>query len=215
MSSNSSSLSIKKTYLSYYNLNVWLPRPERYTSALGYWPGSLDAIVNLMKENLGIKTPKPIKTFNINYNEDYSTPLVGRGIATGEKLQLAKDFVGASQYEASAWCESVGMTCNFETATNYQTPGLIIEQSVHKGELLKTLKSITFYISDGLGTPPSSSYPSTEPETDVDTNGDGTPDTNLDTDGDGSADSNLSDNTTPGTPPSTENTNTESTTTTE
>lgn len=215
MSSNSSSLSIKKTYLSYYNLNVWLPRPERYTSALGYWPGSLDAIVNLMKENLGIKTPKPIKTFNINYNEDYSTPLVGRGIATGEKLQLAKDFVGASQYEASAWCESVGMTCNFETATNYQTPGLIIEQSVHKGELLKTLKSITFYISDGLGTPPSSSYPSTEPETDVDTNGDGTPDTNLDTDGDGSADSNLSDNTTPETPPSTENTNTESTTTTE
>ena len=215
MSSNSSSLSIKKTYLSYYNLNVWLPRPERYTSALGYWPGSLDAIVNLMKENLGIKTPKPIKTFNINYNEDYSTPLVGRGIATGEKLQLAKDFVGASQYEASAWCESVGMTCNFETATNYQTPGLIIEQSVHKGELLKTLKSITFYISDGLGTPPSSSYPSTEPETDVDTNGDGTPDTNLDNDGDGSVDSNLSDNTTPETPPSTENANTESTTTTE
>ena len=37
---------------------------------------------------------------------------------TGEKLQLAKDFVGASQYEASAWCESVGMTCNFETVPN-------------------------------------------------------------------------------------------------
>lgn len=215
MSSNSSSLSIKKTYLTYYNLNVWLPRPERYTSALGYWPGSLEAIKNLMKENLGINPPNPIKTFSISYNEDYSTPLVGRGIATGEKLQLAKDFVGATQYEASIWCESVGMTCTFETTTNYQTPGLIVEQSVHKGELLKTLKSITFYISDGLGTPPSSSYPSTEPETDVDTDGDGTPDTNLDTDGDGSADSNLNDNTsTENTPPTTDGSGTESDTTT-
>ncbi len=222
MNSNSSSLSIKKTYLAYYNLNVWLPRPARYTSALGYWPGSLDAIVKLMKENLGIVEPKPIKSFNISYNEDYSTPLVGRGIATGEKLQLAKNFVGASEYEASAWCTSVGITCNFETTTSYQTPGIIVDQSVHKGELLKTISKITFYKSDGLGTPPSSSYPSTEPDINVDTNGDGTPDTDIDTDGDGSADSNLSDDnssstTPPGTPsPETDNnTSTENNTNTE
>lgn len=165
MNSNSSTLSIKKTYLTYYNLNVWLKGPKRYTSALGYWPGSLEAIKKLMKENLGLETPKPIKTFDISYNEDYTTPIVGRGIATGEKLQLAKDFVGASQYEATTWCQSVGMTCNFETTTNYQTPGLIVEQSVHKGELLKTISSITFYVSDGLGTPPVPETPTPEDPT--------------------------------------------------
>ena len=164
MNSNSSTLSIKKTYLSYYNLNVWLPKPERYTSALGYWPGSLEAIKQLMKENLGLETPTPVKTFNISYNEKYATPIVGKGIATGDKLELAKDFVGASQYEASTWCTSVGVTCNFETTTNYQTPGLIVEQSVHKGELLQTISSITFYVSDGLGTPPVSEIPPTEEE---------------------------------------------------
>ena len=47
-------LSIKKTYLSYYNLGVWQPGAERHTSALGYYPGSLDAIKKLMKENLAI-----------------------------------------------------------------------------------------------------------------------------------------------------------------
>lgn len=191
MNSNSSSLSIKKTYLSYYNLNVWLPGPGRYTSALGYWPGSLEAIVNLMKENLGTTTLKPVKTFSIDYNEDYSTPLVGRGIATGERLHLAKNFVGASEYEASTWCESVGLTCYFETRTSYETPGIIIDQSLHKGELLITKDSMTFYKSDGLGTPPSSSYPSTEPDINIDSDGDGSADTNIDTDGDGSADSNL------------------------
>lgn len=177
MNSNSSTLSIKKTYLSYYNLSVWLPRPERYTSALGYWPGSLDAIKQLMKENLGLEAPKPIKTFNISYNDDYTTPIVGRGIATGEKLQLAKNFVGTSQYEASTWCTTVGITCNFETTTNYQTPGLIVEQSVHKGELLKTLSSITFYISDGLGTPPVSEIPPTPGE--IETPEDGIGDSNI------------------------------------
>ena len=181
MNSNSSTLSIKKTYLSYYNLNVWLKGPKRYTSALGYWPGSLDAIVKLMKENLGLEEPTPIKTFNISYNEDYSTPLVGRGIATGEKLQLAKDFVGASQYEASTWCQSVGVTCNFETTTNYQTAGLIVEQSVHKGELLKTISSITFYISDGLGTPPVSEIPPSEEDLTNPPTEEGTGDSNTNT----------------------------------
>ena len=57
------------------------------------------------------------------------------------------------------------MTCNFETTTNYQTPGLIVEQSVHKGELLKTISSITFYVSDGLGTPPVPETPTPEDPT--------------------------------------------------
>ena len=154
LNTTSNSLSIKKTYLAYYNLGVWQPRAERHTSALGYYPGSLEAIKKLMKENLELVKPTPVKTFEVSYNEEYTTPLVGKGITTGERLQLVKSFVGSTEYEASAWCKSVGITCNFQTKTSYQTAGLIYDQSAHKNELVKSLSKITFYISDGKGSKP-------------------------------------------------------------
>ncbi len=154
VNSSGNSLSIKKTYLSYYSLPVWQPRAERYTSALGYYPESLEAIKTLMKINLGKETEKPIKTFEINYNENYTTPLVGKGLTGGEKLERVKSFVGATENEALNWCQLNQLNCTFETTTDYQLAGLIVNQSAHEGELVKSLKSITFYISDGKGNPP-------------------------------------------------------------
>jgi len=162
LNSNSSSLSIKKTYLAYYNLGVWQPRAGRHTSALGYYPGSLDAIKTLMKENLELVKPTPVKTFDITYNEEYTTPLVGKGITTGARLQLVKSFIGATEYEANAWCNSVGITCNFQTTSGHQTAGIIVNQSAHKNELVKSLSKITFYISDGKGKKPTTTTPSVE-----------------------------------------------------
>jgi beta-lactam-binding protein with PASTA domain len=116
-----------------------------------------------MKENLELVEPTPIKTFDITYNEEYTTPLVGKGITTGARLELVKSFVGATQYEASAWCKTVGLTCEFETTTDYQTAGLIVNQSAHQNELVKSLSKMTFYISDGKGTKPTT--PSTNNNT--------------------------------------------------
>lgn len=153
INSSGNSLSIKKTYLSYYSLPVWQPRAERYTSALGYYPESLEAIKKLMKVNLELETEKPVKTFSISYNEDYSTPLVGKGLTGGEKLERVKSFVGATETEALNWCQLNQLSCSFETTTDYQLAGLIINQSAHEGELVKSISKITFYISNGLGTP--------------------------------------------------------------
>lgn len=154
INSSGNSLSIKKTYLSYYNLPVWQPRAERYTSALGYYPESLEAIIKLMKINLELETEQPTKTFSISYNEDYTTPLVGKGLTGGEKLERVKSFIGASETEALNWCQLNQLSCSFETITDYQLAGLIINQSAHEGELVKSISKITFYISNGLGTPP-------------------------------------------------------------
>lgn len=195
VNSNSSSLSIKKTYLTYYNLSVWQPRPKRHTSALGYYPGSLEAIKKLMKENLELTTPEPVKTFDISFNENYTTPLVGKGITTGERLALVKSFVGATEYEATSWCQTVGLTCTFETTTDYQLAGTIVNQSAHENELVKSISKITFYISDGLGTPPTPEIPTTDPSL--------TPDEPI-------GDSNVE--TTPDEPVEDSNTNTEPTT---
>lgn len=154
LNTTSNSLSIKKTYLSYYNLSVYIPRQGRTTSALGYYPESLEAIIKLMKVNLGQETEQPIKTFSISYNEDYTTPIVGRGLTGGTKLALVKSFIGLTEYEAMVWCQENNISCTFETTTDYNTAGLIVDQSAHEGELLKSINSITFYISDGLGINP-------------------------------------------------------------
>lgn len=152
--SSGNSLSIKKTYLAYYNLPVWQPRAERYTSALGYYPESLEAITNLMKVNLELKTETPVKTMSFSINEKYEIPIIGKGLTGGQKLERVKSFFGATEYEATTWCQMNQITCSFETITDYNLAGLIVNQSAHEGELLKSLSKITFYVSDGLGKPP-------------------------------------------------------------
>ena len=151
VNSKSNNLSIKKTYLSYYSLPVYLPRSGMYTSALGYYPESLEAIIDLMEVNLELKSEKPIKTFSISYNEEYTTPLVGKGLTGGTKLERVKSFIGDNRYNANTWCQNNGINCVFETTTGPEPAGVIINQSAHEGELVKSLNSITFYISDGLG----------------------------------------------------------------
>lgn len=151
LNSSTSTLSIKKTYLSYYPLPVYLPYSQMTTSALGYYPESLEAITKLMKVNLGLEKETPIKTFSISYNEDYTTPIVGKGLTGGKKLELVKNFIGDDQYNANSWCLMNGLNCSFEATTSSEEYGTIVEQSAHQGELVKELKEITFYYSNGLG----------------------------------------------------------------
>lgn len=160
--SSGNALSIQKTYLSYYSLPVWQPRAERYTSALGYYPESLEAIVHLMKVNLELESEEPIKTMSFSINEDYTTPLVGKGLTGGQKLERVKAFEGLTEYEAMTWCQMNQISCSFESTNHYYEYGIIASQSAHEGELLASLKSITFYVSDGLGTPPESEIPNDE-----------------------------------------------------
>ncbi len=151
INSSGNSLSIKKTHLAYYSLPVWLPRSQMYTSALGYYPDSLAAITKLMRTNLELEEETPIKTFSISYNEEYTTPIVGKGIYGGGKLERVKSFIGSNQETASAWCSANGLSCNFNSITDASRSGTIVNQSAHEGELVKSLSSITFEVSDGLG----------------------------------------------------------------
>ena len=128
-------LSIKKTYLSFYNLTVW----RGYNaSCLGYHQNSLDAITKLMRVNLGLEKETPIKTFSISYNEDYKTPLVGQGIYGGEKLETLPSLIGNSKQYVSEYCSNHNINCTFES-TDGSSTGTVIDQSVHENTLLKAL----------------------------------------------------------------------------
>ena len=96
-------ISIEKTYLEYYNLPVRLSNNGLMVSAIGYYPGSLEAIVNLMKANLGLEKKELIKTFSFDANEEYSSKVTGQGITTGDKLITLPNFVGNSVNEAQNW----------------------------------------------------------------------------------------------------------------
>ena len=162
---NSNALSIKKTFLNCYNLPVW--RGYSTTSALGYQPASLQAIVNLMKENLGLKEKTPIKTFEFSINDDYSTPMVGQYEYGGEILRTMPNYRGYGFAEAQSWCNANGFTCTAEYVDDTNPYGIIVDQSLHANTLLKEVwnKNVTFYLSNGKG---GSTTPSTETDDDDD-----------------------------------------------
>lgn len=147
-------LTIEKTYLEYYSLPVRLGNNGMITSAIGYYPDSLKAITKLMKENLEIEEHEMIKTFSFEANEEYTTKVTGQGITTGEKLETMKNFVGLSVNEAEIWANSHNIILNKEfvdnTSAYYNSniaPGLIANQSVSDGILLKNVSELTIYIN--------------------------------------------------------------------
>ena len=135
------SLSIQKTYLAYYNLGL------SYTSALGYYKESLNAIVKAMKVNLELEEPEIIKTFEISYSENYTTPLIGYGI-TGTRKQVVPNYIGYNSTFVSNWCRDNGKACYFNKIDSAAEYGQVLNQSV-SGVLLDSVSSISFDVSNG------------------------------------------------------------------
>ena len=156
-------LTIEKTYLEYYSLPVRLSNNGSFTSAIGYYPGSLEAITRLMKENLEIENHEMIKTFSFDANEEYTTKVTGEGITTGNRLETMPNFVGKSVSEIETWAANHNVTLHTEFVDNTSpyynpniTPGLISNQSISDGILLNNVSELTIYInsiSSNIDTP--------------------------------------------------------------
>lgn len=142
-------ISIQKTHLEYYSLPVYQPASGMTTSALGYYPDSLKAITNAMKENLNIIKPETIKTFNYDYNTDYeyTSDVIGKGIRSGATISLMPNLSGQSVSYAENWAAKNSITLNKEFVESDSIPGIIVNQSVHAGTLLKNISNVTIYIS--------------------------------------------------------------------
>ena len=151
-------VTIHKTYLEHYSLPVYLQNAYMYTSALGYYPDSLEAIKKLMKVNLEIEEKEIIKTFSYNYGEQYEANITGKGITTGNKLQLVPDFTGSSAEYARSWGANNGVNIIVNG-----TSGVITNQSIHSGVLVKSISSITVQLEAESYTPEiNNDTPSTE-----------------------------------------------------
>ncbi len=129
-------VNIKKSYLEVYSLPVNLGRSV--TSALGHYPGSLDDITKMMRTNLGKEEPTLAKTFTYDINTPYQEKVYGKGITTGEKLQLLPSFVGQNVSVAREYASRN----NFSLIVN-GSGDIITTQSLASGTLVKNIKSLT------------------------------------------------------------------------
>ncbi len=152
--SDGSFLTIEKTYLEYYSLPVRLSNNGSFTSAIGYYPGSLEAITKLMKENLELEKHEMTKTFSFDANEEYTTKITGQGITTGAKLETMPNFVGKSVNEVETWATNHNIILHKEfvdeTSSYYNpniAPSLVSNQSISNGILLSSINEITIYIN--------------------------------------------------------------------
>ena len=131
-------ITIEKTYLELYSLPVYLQYAYMYSSALGYYPDSLEAIKKLMKVNLELEEKETIKTFEYTYGENYEVGITGKNITTGAKLQLVPDFTGSNESYVRDWASKNNISV--EVIGGGAT---VIEQSIHPGVLAKSISRIT------------------------------------------------------------------------
>lgn len=153
-------ISIQKTYLEYYNLNVRVSNNGLLLSAIGHYPGSLEQIVKLMKTNLGLEAKKEVKTFSFDFKEDYVSKVTGQGVTTGAKLETVPNFVGFTKSDVESWASARNITVKTEfvdsTSEYYDPemiPGFIAAQSVSNGILVNNVKEITVYINQASNRP--------------------------------------------------------------
>ncbi len=146
-------VTIKRTYLEVSSLPVNLG--NRVTSALSYYPNSLDEITQMMKENLELVKPEMIKTFSFDSNKTYEQKVYGKGIRSGAKLELLPNFVGKSKSEAQSWASKNGISASFIGEGNS-----IMKQTPPSGTLLKKVNSVTFTL--GVKQAPTTPTPITQ-----------------------------------------------------
>ncbi len=138
-------VTIQKMYLEVYNLPVMLGNMQ--LSALGYYEDSLKKIQEAMNINLGLQKEEMIKTFSYDYKEEYSSPIVGKGITSGKKEATVPNFIGSTVRYAEDWANSNGISLEKSFQCNDGIPGIIGDQSVSIGTFVKSISSITIYIN--------------------------------------------------------------------
>ena len=144
-------INIQKTYLEVYTLQITIGGLN--VSALGYYENSLNAIKDALSVNLELKEEEMIRTFSYDYNEEYSSPIIGKGLSGGTKLSTVPNFTGSTVSYAEEWAANNGITLGKEFLTcGTGTPGLIGNQSVPAGTLTKNISYMTIYISQACET---------------------------------------------------------------
>lgn len=150
---NGSMINIQKTYLTGYDLTMYVNNLRSNVYTFQYYEQSLEEIKDALKITLEKKEPTVIKTFNFSVNEPYEVPIIGKKYYTVQRNEVIPSFTGKTSSYVKSWCESRNITVyeNFitEGMAGYNSElasGTVIGQSVQKGKLVKNTNSITINV---------------------------------------------------------------------
>ncbi len=145
-------LSIQRTYLTGYDLTIYLPSTKSYAYTFQYYRQSLDDIVNAMKINLEITKPELIKTFSYNPNEPYEQSIAGKTYYKEDRRELLPNFIGQTRSYVESWANERNINISFVEVSesdplyNGGVDGTIVSQKEHVGQLVEGIKTLELYV---------------------------------------------------------------------
>lgn len=149
-SDNNTSINIQKTYLTGYDLTMYVNNLRSRVYTFQYYEQSLQEIVHAMKVNLELEKPEIIKTFNFSVNDEYKIPVIGKTYYTVKRNETIPDFTDKKLSYVKSWCEarSIAVNVNYikKGDEGYKATVLndtVIKQNVIRGKLVSDVNSIT------------------------------------------------------------------------
>ena len=135
-------LGIQRLYLNGYDARI-VDYGGSNLSLYNYvlYNASVKACSNAMKENLGLKERKVVKSFSFDINTPYEKEVIGKKVTDKTSLVFVPNFVGQSSSYAQSWCSSHGIKVSINGGNGYVT-----SQSVPAGANVEDVKSITLTV---------------------------------------------------------------------
>ena len=113
---------------------------------------SVKAVSDAMKENLGLKKTKVVKSFSFDINTPYEKEVIGADITGTRSLVQLPSFVGETVSYVRSYCSQHGISVTVKGGNGY-----VLSQSVPSGANVEDVKSITITAGGGTSTSSSSS----------------------------------------------------------
>lgn len=141
------SLSIEKTYLTGYDLTMYMDATKSYIYTFQYYRNSLQNIIDLMKVNLEIEKPSMIKNFTWDANKPYEKEVTGKKYYNEERRALLPNFIGNTRSYVESWARDHNIKLNVTIETTNRPDGEVLTQNEHVGKLVDNIKELNITVS--------------------------------------------------------------------
>lgn len=140
-----SMINIQKTYLTGYDLTMYVNNLRSSVYTFQYYEQSLEEIKHALKVTLELERNELVKTFNFSVNDPYEVPVIGKKYYTVKRQESIPNFKNKTIEYARSWCEARGIAVyeNIIKDPNY-SDNTVINQSVRNGILTSGINNITF-----------------------------------------------------------------------
>lgn len=148
---NGSLINIEKTYLSGYDLYLYVENLRTKVYTFQYYEDSLKDIVDALKVTLEMKDPEMVKTFTFSANKNYEQSIIGKGFYNQKRIEVLPDFTGSSLEYTKSWCRERNITVSVNYIdTSDHANDTVISQNSHAGINTSGLTSLTVNVAKNI-----------------------------------------------------------------